>query len=234
MSKTTDKANSKPPNRPGATRAVAQARAARGPHRATLIGVAVIAVFAVVVLYLIYQGPQDNRDATAGGSGSAHVAGQPGIGATAPAFALASNTGREISLADYRGKNVLLYFQEGLTCQPCWDQIKDLENNQPALQRAGIEAVVTISSDPVGQITQKTADMKLATPALSDPDLQVISAYGANEYGMMGDSRAGHTFILVGPDGAIRWRADYGGAPNYTMYLPTEKMLADLTQERAA
>lgn len=234
MSKTTDKTNSKPPNRPRATRAVAQARTARGPHRATLIGVAVIAVFAVVVLYLVYQGPRDNRDATAGGSGSAHVAGQPGIGATAPAFTLASNTGREISLADYRGKNVLLYFQEGLTCQPCWDQIKDLENNQPALQRTGIEAVVTISSDPVGQISQKMADMKLATPALSDPNLQVISDYGANKYGMMGDSRAGHTFILVGPDGAIRWRADYGGAPNYTMYLPTEKMLADLTRERAA
>ena len=93
---------------------------------------------------------------------------------------------------------------------------------------------MTISSDPVGQITQKMADMKLATPALSDTNLQVISDYGANEYGMMGDSRAGHTFILVGPDGAIRWRTDYGGAPNYTMYLPTEKMLADLTRERTA
>jgi peroxiredoxin Q/BCP len=51
---------------------------------------------------------------------------------------------------------------------------------------------------------------------------------------MMGDSRAGHTFILVGPNGTIDWRADYGGAPNYTMYLPAEKMLADLTRERAA
>jgi cytochrome c biogenesis protein CcdA len=34
--------------------------------------------------------------------------------------------------------------------------------------------------------------------------------------------------IEVGPDGAIRWRADYGGAPKYTMFLPTTSLLADL------
>jgi len=33
---------------------------------------------------------------------------------------------------------------------------------------------------------------------------------------------------LVGPNGAIRWRADYGGAPKYTMFLPTTSMLADM------
>jgi peroxiredoxin len=93
---------------------------------------------------------------------------------------------------------------------------------------------VSISSDPVGKITQKTADMKLSTPALSDPNLEVIRAYAANKYGMMGDSKAGHSFILVGPDGTIQWRADYGGAPDYTMYVPTDKVLADLSQERAA
>jgi hypothetical protein len=44
--------------------------------------------------------------------------------------------------------------------------------------------------------------------------------------------RDGHSFVLVGPDGVIRWRADYGGAPNYTMFLPTDRMLADLAGER--
>ncbi|XES00911.1 hypothetical protein HEP87_61260 [Streptomyces sp. S1D4-11] len=45
---------------------------------------------------------------------------------------------------------------------------------------------------------------------------------------MMGTSRDGHSFLLVGPDGTIRWRADYGGAPDYTMYVPVDKLLADL------
>jgi peroxiredoxin Q/BCP len=49
---------------------------------------------------------------------------------------------------------------------------------------------------------------------------------------MMGDMRDGHSFILVGPDGTIRWRADYGGEPDYTMFLPTAKMLTDLTAEQ--
>lgn len=45
---------------------------------------------------------------------------------------------------------------------------------------------------------------------------------------MMGDSRDGHSSILVSPDGTIRWRADYGGPPKYTMYLPTDSQLTDL------
>ena len=44
--------------------------------------------------------------------------------------------------------------------------------------------------------------------------------------------RDGHSFVLVGPDGHIRWRADYGGAPKYTMFIPTDKMLSDLAGER--
>ena len=63
---------------------------------------------------------------------------------------------------------------------------------------------------------------------LSDPGLAVSRAYGANKYGMMGMSADGHTFILVGPDGVIRWRADCGGAPKYTMFLPTTTMLAQM------
>jgi hypothetical protein len=45
---------------------------------------------------------------------------------------------------------------------------------------------------------------------------------------MMGTSRDGHTFVLVGPDGRIRWRADYGGPPKYIMFLPTTTLLADI------
>ena len=38
----------------------------------------------------------------------------------------------------------------------------------------------------------------------------------------------GHTFIVVGPDGRIKWRADYGGSPNYTMYVPVQSLIADI------
>ncbi|MFI5615459.1 peroxiredoxin family protein [Amycolatopsis sp. NPDC051903] len=217
-------------------RAARSLRKVREPGRRSvwiIVGVLAVAL-AVIALYLVYQGSQGKQTsaATSGGSGFQHVAGQPGTGAVAPAFTLASSRGGQVSLADFRGKNVLLYFQEGLSCQPCWDQIKDLEQNQQALKRAGIDAIVSITTDPVNLIAQKMTDEKLSTPVLSDPSLQVSRAYGANSHGMMGDMRDGHSFLLVGADGTIRWRADYGGAPDYTMFLPTQKILADLAQER--
>jgi peroxiredoxin Q/BCP len=149
----------------------------------------------------------------------------------APAFTLPSSTGGNISLADFRGQTVLLYFQEGLTCQPCWDQINDLQQNQSALTAAGVQHVVSITTDPTDLVTRKTTDMHLTIPVLSDTNLAISRDYRATDYGMMGDSRDGHSFVLVGPDGHIQWRADYGGAPAYTMYLPTDKLLIDLRAE---
>ena len=49
---------------------------------------------------------------------------------------------------------------------------------------------------------------------------------------MMGGMRDGHSIVLIGSDGTIRWRADYGGAPKYTMFSPTGKVLADLNTDR--
>jgi peroxiredoxin len=220
------------PRQPGtaAVAAAASASRRRGPWIRVAM-TAVIGVVAVVVLYLVFVSSPGTTQSS-DGSGYAHVSGKPGAGSPAPAFNLASTQGREVSLADYRGRSVLLYFQEGLSCQPCWDQISDLEHHQSALAAAGIDAVVSITTDPAPLIAQKTADERLTTPVLSDPNLAVSQAYDANQYGMMGTMRDGHSFVLVGPDGRIRWRADYGGAPKYTMFVPTEKMLADLTAER--
>ncbi|SFB62651.1 peroxiredoxin Q/BCP [Amycolatopsis marina] len=224
-----------PRNRSQGARTVAKARGgSRGPRRSTLIGASLITVLAVVVLYLVYQNSQTTPDASGGGSGYKHVVGEPGIGATAPGFTLPSGSGGEVSLADYQGQNVLLYFHEGLMCQPCIDQITDLEQNQAALQKAGVDEVVAISHDPINQVSRKAADENLSTPWLSDPSQDVIRAYDAHKYGMMNETTAGHSFILVGSDGTIQWRADYGGAPDYTMFVPTEDVLADLARERAS
>jgi peroxiredoxin len=207
-------------------------RLGRGGRRITMLLVVIVVAFTVGVLYVVYRGAQGSSPAAGPGSGYRHVAGEPGAGDSAPGFSLASGNGQPVSLADYRGRSVLLYFQEGLSCQPCWDQIRDLEQNSNALRQAGVDAVVSITTDPADLIGRKAADGKLTTPVLSDPTLQVSRTYHANDYGMMGDMRDGHSFILVGSDGVIRWRADYGGAPDYTMFLPTPKMLADLTSER--
>ena len=154
--------------------------------------------------------------------------GNPGPGQMAPPIRLASDIGGTFDLASARGRTVLLYFQEGLTCQPCWDQLKDIEKNGDDLRALGIDLIVSITTDPVELLRQEAIAMRLHTPILSDPDLAVSKSYQANSYGMMGASRDGHTFIVIGPDGLIKWRADYGGAPDYTMYIPVPDLLADL------
>ena len=136
--------------------------------------------------------------------------------------------GARFDLAAWRGKTVVLYFQEGVGCEPCWTQIKDIQSNFSQLQALGVDQVVTITGDPMDALKQKAALEGITSPVLSDPGLRVSSTYSANQYGMMGTSADGHTFIVVGPDGTIRWRADYGGAPKYTMFLPTTSLLADI------
>ena len=208
----------------------AQLRGSRGWMWGALAAAAVIAV-----LFVVFRANNGGHDATGGGGASgsaAYQVGSPGVGAAAPAFRLDATTGKPASLADYRGRTVLLYFQEGLSCQPCWDQITGLEQSASQLRAAGIDQVLSVTTDPVGLLARKVRDMRLGTPVLSDPDLAVSRAYHANEYGMMGASRDGHTFVLVGPDGVIRWRADYGGAPKYTMYVPVDQLLADLKAGR--
>lgn len=188
-----------------------------------------IAGIALAGLYSVFASANTPKTAAAGTTTqSTYDVGTPGIGQVAPGFTLADNSGGQVSLADYSGKNVLLFFQEGLACEPCWTQISSLETDAAKLQAAGIDAVVSITTDPAQQIARKTTDMGLKTPVLSDPDLVTSKKYQANEFGMMGTSTDGHSFILVGTDGTIKWRADYGGAPKYTMFVPVDQLLLDL------
>lgn len=90
--------------------------------------------------------------------------------------------------------------------------------------------MVSITSDPLDALKQKVTDERLSTLVLSDPDLAVSQTYHANQYGMMGQSSDGHTFIVIGPDGSIKWHADFGGPPNYTMYVPLATLIADIKE----
>lgn len=85
-----------------------------------IIGVAVVALG--VLFYLNNaSNPSANPAGTNQAGKYAFQVGQPGPGTAAPTFSLPSTAGGTFNLAAYRGKTVLLYFQEGLTCQPCWD-----------------------------------------------------------------------------------------------------------------
>ncbi len=212
-------------------------RARRSQHSRTPLVVVGSVVLALIALFAVYTS-STTGDTVAS---DRYDVGDPGIGATAPDFVLpdvtaaaASGPAANVRLSDYRGETVLLYFHEGLGCQPCWDQIRDLQADPGLLASAGIDRLLTITSGPQDLIAQKMRDDGLTAPALADTDLAVSAQWEANRFGMMGNSRNGHTFVLVGPDGVIEWRADYGGPPNYTMYVPGPQLLDDLRATRQA
>lgn len=189
--------------------------------------------FAIVALAAIFY-----VNSTSGGGGGDDLypfaVGDPGPGEEAPPITLPSTDGGTFDLADMRGETVLLYFQEGLMCQPCWDQLRTIEVNWDQLNALGIDKIVSITTDPLDLLEQKVADEGLSSPVLSDPDLTVSQTYETNRYGMMGTSYNGHSFILIDENGVIQWRADYGGAPKYTMYLPMDQLVADIREGLSA
>lgn len=204
-----------------------------GGTAAAVVGVAVIALGAIFLLN--NQGgsasDQASGGADSGGAGEyPYQVGEPGPGEEAPPMELPSTDGGEFDLASTRGETTLLYFHGGLMCQPCYDQIKDIEEQRGKFEELGIDNIVSVTHDPLDASKQKVASEGLSTPVLYDENLEVSKTYDANEYGMMGGSANGHSFIVVGPEGQIQWRADYGGAPEYTMYTPVKDLLADMRE----
>lgn len=208
-----------------------QQRSTDGSHlpRLALTSVAIVAA-AILGLYFLSSSHRNGGKGGAANTGSyPYAIGSPGVGAAAPNMKLPSTAGGTFNLASYRGKQpVLLYFQEGLTCQPCWDQISAIEKVMPRFRALGIGTIVSITTDPIGDITQKAHDEGFSIPVLSDQGGHVSDTYSARNYGMMGHDRDGHSFVLVGRNGKILWRADYGGAPKYTMFVPVDVLLTQL------
>ena len=212
-----------------------------GGWLSAVLSIAFLAVIGVLVL-LNSQGGGANAGvlgstpksgtgaARSGSSAYPYQVASPPPGSPAPALALTATDGSKFDLSSLRGKRVLLFFQEGIACEGCWTQMKDIEAQWPAFSALGIDRMVTVTGDPLSPLKQKVALEGVKTMVLADPNLQVSAKYGGNTYGMMGTSADGHSFILVGPDGNIEWRADYGGPPNYTMYVPVSQLLADIKQ----
>lgn len=131
-------------------------------------------------------------------------------GSTAPDFSLRSTDDRTVRLSDLRASsNVLLYFQEGIMCPPCWQQMRDLQRDADKLAALNVQ-LVTITVDPIDQLRDNMRRERLeGMTLLADTDLSVSRTYQMLYTGMMGGTRPGHSFVLVGTDGKILWRRDF-------------------------
>ena len=207
-----------------------QARAAR-TLRLRVAAVLAAALVVLGVVFLVGRGGSEGSSAAAGEY--AFEVGSPGPGEPAPDIELTTTKGEKFDLSALRGKTVLLYFQEGIGCQPCWDQLTDIEPRFDEFKAMGIDEIATITTDPPDLLAQKVADEGITTPVMTDLDLTASNAYSTPDYRMAGMSESfnGHSFVLVDDDGMIEWRADYGGpTTGNTMYVPVENLLADIEE----
>ena len=99
-------------------------------------------------------------------------------GAPAPDFTLPDAAGRAVSLADYRGKNVIVYFYPKAATPGCTTEACDFRDNLASLQGSGYE-VIGISPDSPAALAEFTGDFALNFPLLSDQDSAVALAFGA-------------------------------------------------------
>lgn len=127
-------------------------------------------------------------------------------GDRAPAFRVKADDGRTVSLADFRGQNVILYFYPKANTSGCTheaigfrDAIKDF--------KAANTAIVGCSGDSVEAQAKFKAKYDLNFPLLADTEFEVVEAYGARRMkSFFGKSFLGivRTTFWIGPDVKIR------------------------------
>lgn len=126
-------------------------------------------------------------------------------GDTAPAFTLLDADGKEVSLADYRGRKVIVYFYPAASTPGCTKQACDFRDSLAELNGAGLE-VIGISPDKPAKLAKFRDNEQLSFPLLSDPDKETLQAYGAfGEKTMYGKTVTGviRSTFLVDADGKI-------------------------------
>ncbi|MFB8007809.1 thioredoxin-dependent thiol peroxidase [Nocardia sp. NPDC056000] len=126
-------------------------------------------------------------------------------GDAAPAFTLPDADGKDVSLSDYRGRKVIIYFYPAASTPGCTKQACDFRDSLAELNEAGLE-VIGISPDKPAKLAKFRDAEALTFPLLSDPDKATLQAYGAfGEKTMYGKTVTGviRSTFLVDESGKI-------------------------------
>ena len=126
-------------------------------------------------------------------------------GDAAPDFTLPDADGKPVSLSDYRGRRVIVYFYPAASTPGCTKQACDFRDNLTELGGAGLD-VIGISPDKPAKLAKFRDAEGLTFPLLSDADKEVLTAWGAfGEKQMYGRTVTGviRSTFVVDPDGKI-------------------------------
>jgi thioredoxin-dependent peroxiredoxin len=142
--------------------------------------------------------PADRQDKTASG---------PVEGSKAPAFKLTQDDGTQVSLKDFKGRNLVLYFYPKADTPGCTTEAIAFSGARAAFAKAGTE-ILGVSADPVVAQTKFKTKHKLKIALASDESKAMLQAYGAwGEKSMYGRKFMGvirKTFLIDGNGRIVR------------------------------
>ena len=127
-------------------------------------------------------------------------------GDKAPEFTVSTSGGGRISLADYKGKNVILYFYPKDDTPGCTKEACAFRDYFADFKKKGA-VVFGVSTDPVKSHDKFVEKFKLPFTLLADEDKKIVDSYGVwGEKSFMGRKYLGthRVTFLVGPDGKIK------------------------------
>ena len=126
-------------------------------------------------------------------------------GDTAPDFTLPDADGKPVSLADYRGRRVVVYFYPAAGTPGCTKQACDFRDSLTELNGAGLD-VLGISPDKPAKLAKFRDKEGLTFPLLADPDKDVLNAWGVyGEKQMYGKTVTGviRSTFVIDPQGKV-------------------------------
>jgi peroxiredoxin Q/BCP len=127
-------------------------------------------------------------------------------GKKAPAFTLTDQQGKTVSLADYAGRDVILYFYPRDDTPGCTKEACGFRDAWKQLGKMGV-ALLGVSPDGAESHAKFAKKYSLPFPLLSDPDRKVMTRYGAfGEKMMYGKKTQGviRSTVWIGPDGVVK------------------------------
>jgi peroxiredoxin len=124
-------------------------------------------------------------------------------GEKAPDFSLPNHKGEQVSLSDFRGRQVMLAFYPSDFSPVCSDQLSIYQEVKPSLDEAGLEVVgISIDHSWAHRAFRKELNLDFTLLADFHPKGQVAELYGAYlpDYGT-----SNRSLVLVDPDGVVSW-----------------------------
>ena len=126
---------------------------------------------------------------------------QPAVGTPAPEFSLTSNEGKQVSLKDYRGKWVVLYFYPKDFTSGCTLEAHNFQRDLAKYEQAGA-VILGVSLDSAESHKSFCTKEGLSFKLLSDPDANVSSQYGSiMEYN--GTQYSARNTFIIDPNGKV-------------------------------